>query len=85
MHPFSVWLVLDNGTDHEDGTRIVSVHTTHMGALKAKGRELRMHLSTMEPIHCTERYDWKTYTARPCEWWYSELPDICVKPFTVVP
>jgi hypothetical protein len=81
----TVWLVLNDGTDVDDGTRVVSVHRTQMGALKAKGRELRLYLSITEPLMGTERYDYKTYTARPCVWWYSELPSIRVVSHNVAP
>ena len=81
----SVWLVLNDGTDVEDGTRVVSVHRTQMGALKAKGRELRLYLSITEPLRGTERYNYKTYTSKPCIWWYSELPSVRVVSHNVAP
>ncbi len=69
-----VYLVytIDSYNDRE----LISVHSTKIGALRVKGRELRMALAERPPELCTQRY--VGYEVVQQKWWWSELPEIWI-------
>jgi len=71
-----VYMVENCGYCAADGNEFISIHSTKMGALKVKGRELRILLADRPPELCHEKYMGWNDPPKKIEWWMSELPEI---------
>lgn len=74
-----VYVVENHGRDSDDGMRIISIHSTKIAACRVKGRELRMQLAESPPELCTQRTNYKDWSVKNINWWYSEFDDICIR------